>query len=246
MDKNDELKELAERCSAAVGHPYLQEVRFFMRRTRTRTPRYSLRVSFNTVLTVELTPVYRADDVLAFVKRHRRYIVNRLRETRVIPSYAVGERVFLFGEEYVVAWDARGYYLVGRERIDCGQSVVRALTDRLLAEGERFLTQYTAAVSAACGIKRPAVKVSRGKSYWACCRHEDGGDVVCFRRFACLLPPSLLEYLTVHELCHIKQRNHSPRFWAEVAKYIPQYQACHKALGDYSAVDFNEIFQTKW
>jgi len=37
-------------------------------------------------------------------------------------------------------------------------------------------------------------------------------------------PPSVFEYIVVHELCHLKQRNHGPRFWQLVASLMPGYE----------------------
>ena len=45
--------------------------------------------------------------------------------------------------------------------------------------------------------------------------------------FNCLLmlaPESVRDYVVVHELCHQKQMNHSPKFWAEVARILPDYR----------------------
>lgn len=45
--------------------------------------------------------------------------------------------------------------------------------------------------------------------------------------FNCLLmlmPPDVLNYVVVHELCHRKEMNHSPQFWAEVGKVLPDYE----------------------
>lgn len=45
--------------------------------------------------------------------------------------------------------------------------------------------------------------------------------------FNCLLmlmPPDVLDYVVVHELCHRKEMNHSPQFWAEVRKVLPDYE----------------------
>lgn len=51
--------------------------------------------------------------------------------------------------------------------------------------------------------------------------------------FNCLLmktPPEVLDYVVVHELCHRKEMNHSPRFWAEVERVLPEYKKARKWL----------------
>lgn len=39
-----------------------------------------------------------------------------------------------------------------------------------------------------------------------------------------LAPLPVLDYVVVHEMCHLKQMNHSPKFWAEVAKVVPDHK----------------------
>ena len=47
-----------------------------------------------------------------------------------------------------------------------------------------------------------------------------------------LSPEEVRDYVVVHELCHRKQMNHSPRFWAEVAAILPDYPSRKKWLKD--------------
>ena len=45
-----------------------------------------------------------------------------------------------------------------------------------------------------------------------------------------LAPPEALDSVVVHELCHIKQMNHSPRFYDEVRKAFPEYDRWQRWL----------------
>lgn len=43
-------------------------------------------------------------------------------------------------------------------------------------------------------------------------------------------PPACLDYVIIHELCHIKVRHHGPAFWEMVARYVPDYLAVRSLL----------------
>ena len=58
-------------------------------------------------------------------------------------------------------------------------------------------------------------------SRWGSCSTK--GDL----NFNCLLmltPDYVIDYIVVHELCHLREMNHSEKFWAEVEKIMPDYQ----------------------
>lgn len=46
------------------------------------------------------------------------------------------------------------------------------------------------------------------------------------------LPPQLVRYVLVHELCHTRHHNHSPEFWEEVARILPDYRELRRQLRD--------------
>lgn len=69
------------------------------------------------------------------------------------------------------------------------------------------------------------VRVKAQKSRWGSCGiHND----LNLNWLLILAPPDVLEYVVVHELCHIKERNHSSRFWSLVESHLPDYQK-HRA-----------------
>jgi hypothetical protein len=98
--------------------------------------------------------------------------------------------------------------------------------------GDVFLERVKT-FSRTIGVQAKSVTFKNYKSRWGCC---DRADNVCFHFGLLMLPERLQDYVIVHELCHIKQHNHSAAFWAEVAKYFSDYKKARKELSDYSFV----------
>jgi hypothetical protein len=66
---------------------------------------------------------------------------------------------------------------------------------------------------------------------WGCC--EKTRRIIHLNWQIIFAPRDVIDYVIVHELCHLKHSNHSPRFWAEVEKYLPDYRNHHKWLKDH-------------
>lgn len=66
-----------------------------------------------------------------------------------------------------------------------------------------------------------SISIRTQKSRWGSCGiHND----IHLNWLLILAPPEVFEYVVVHELCHIKIRNHSSRFWHLVADHLPDYR----------------------
>ena len=65
------------------------------------------------------------------------------------------------------------------------------------------------------------------RSRWGSCSERRN---LSFNYKIILLPPALADYILVHELCHLEEFNHSPRFWALVERAIPDHRAHRLAL----------------
>jgi predicted metal-dependent hydrolase len=80
------------------------------------------------------------------------------------------------------------------------------------------------------GVNVSKVKLSSAKKSWGSC--SSLGNINLNWRLV-KAPMQVVDYVVVHELAHLKQMNHSPKFWYEVQKIIPDYQKCRQWLRKY-------------
>lgn len=81
--------------------------------------------------------------------------------------------------------------------------------------------------SGVTGFTPTGVKITSAKKRFGSCSPKNS---LCFSVYLFDYPEAAIDYVIVHELCHIKEHNHSARFWALVQKYMPDYKERQKLL----------------
>lgn len=71
------------------------------------------------------------------------------------------------------------------------------------------------------GVKYGRMTIRNQKSKWGSCSSRGNLNFNCLLMLA---PPSVRDYVVVHELCHLVELNHSKRFWSLVAGVLPEYR----------------------
>lgn len=79
------------------------------------------------------------------------------------------------------------------------------------------------------GVTYGRITIRNQKTRWGSCSSKGNLNFNCLLM---LMPDKVLDYVVVHELCHLKQMNHSKKFWKEVERYMPDYQNYKKWLNE--------------
>ena len=77
------------------------------------------------------------------------------------------------------------------------------------------------------GVTPTSIKITGAEKRFGSCSGKNG---ICFSYRLMEYSPKAIDYVVVHELAHIKQKNHGPLFYKEIEKIIPDYKAWAKEL----------------
>lgn len=71
------------------------------------------------------------------------------------------------------------------------------------------------------GVSPAGIKITSARTRWGSC---SGKNSLCFSYRLILLEPEAVDYVVVHELAHIRVKNHGPGFYREVERVLPDYR----------------------
>ncbi|MBE5808179.1 MAG: M48 family metallopeptidase [Clostridiales bacterium] len=104
--------------------------------------------------------------------------------------------------------------------------VRQALIDRMLPRLRQRLDHFAPRIGGAYG----RVTVREQRSRWGSCSAKHNLN---FNWKLIMAPKPVLDYVVIHELCHLHEFNHSPRFWSLVEAQMPEYRVWKKWLKDH-------------
>ena len=94
----------------------------------------------------------------------------------------------------------------------------RRLRDWLADEARRDLDARVLVHTRALGVKAKRIAVRDQATRWGSCSTT---GVLSFSWRLILAPPRILDYVAAHEVAHLAEMNHGPRFWAHVERLLP-------------------------
>lgn len=123
-------------------------------------------------------------------------------------------------------FDGAKLYIVQPDPNDAG-AVQRKVTHWYRKQALHDFTRRVEMLAARLGVSMPKVFLSSARTRWGSCNSK--GEIRLHWRLI-QAPPHIIHYVVAHELAHLKEMNHSPKFWAWVEKLCPDYLGARKEL----------------
>lgn len=220
------------------------DITYTVNRSRKRRKTISLQIRNETDVVISAPSFTTADEIHRFVEEKQNWIsktIQRRRENSLkskARKYDSGEHFFYLGQSYplevffepfenagVLFWnncfflnangnrDLRKHYFVSWYKRKAGEHIHRRVD---------FF-------GGMLKLRHEGLKITSAESRWGSCS-ADNRLAFSFRLI--MAPPAVIDYVVVHELTHIREKNHSPRFWQKVEAVMPEYKMHRRWLRD--------------
>lgn len=166
---------------------------------------------------------------VSFYDEKRRHFLQQL-EAGIVPYLGQQTRFQLQKGPENRARMVEGTLQISYRPADQGRASLDLIYSALRSLGGHHIKARLANWAEHTGSHYEGVRIKDQKSKWGSCSSKRNLN---FNWHAILLPPHLIDYLIIHELMHLREMNHSPRFWAEVERYWPTYKQAEKELSGY-------------
>ena len=184
--------------------------------------------------------------IAAIVRKKAQWIVERLRRVADVPpaptprKYVSGESFQYLGRQYrlkVQRGETEGVRLsAGFLIITVSRTVAAAerpdhirslLIDWYRSHATERLPFKVSELSARIGVTPKTVFIREPKQRWGSC---DANGALRLNWRIIQAPPKLIDYVIAHELIHIPHPNHSPTFWSNLGRVMPDYEQRRETL----------------
>lgn len=196
-----------------------------------RTSRKSIALVVNSEgeLIIRAPHVVSKAEIMAFVEKKQGWLKKKCSAVKVFDekhlsiTMADGDTVVFLGKDYMInISDVEEIQIDGSTIVIPVEGASKEiLINWLKEEALSLLKERTERYSQIMGVKPKEIKITEAKTRWGSCSHNDNVNFA-WRLIMC--PVSVIDYVVVHELSHIKYKNHSRDFWIRVKTVFPNYK----------------------
>ncbi|PKG31658.1 M48 family metallopeptidase [Methanoregula sp.] len=198
---------------------------------RSRRKTIALEVTFKATLVVRAPHRVPQAYIDAMIQQKSAWITKKMAEMRARPQaharrYEEGEVFWFLGRPYPLHFtDEPGDTIVRTDRLEVSRALIPdvriALQRWYVEEAKKEITARCLYFSMMTGYSPTSIRITHAQGRWGSCTYRGGLN---FSWRLVQAPLSIVDYVIVHELVHLRQHDHSKKFWAKVEALMPDYQ----------------------
>ena len=174
-------------------------------------------------------------NIMNFIEEHQNWINKK---TNLITQINQKNREFIEFKKILILGNIYEiYYVKGLKDISFSdalyvpekyrKSITKHLKSFLVGEFDKYIFNRIKTISSKIGFSFNNVTIINSKRKWGMC---DAKKDLFFNCKMVMLKYELIDYIIIHELCHLRELNHSQNFWKLVETFMPDYKVRYEEL----------------
>jgi len=210
------------------------DIRSLIVRTKRKT--LALQVKDDATLVIRAPLNMSEKAILSFIEKHKSWIVKK---KQVIKSKIISPKKYIDGEEFFYLGKSYKLFIVVDQKEDLKLDKYFILSKSVLYKAKdvfirwykktafKYISERVLLYSQKIDVKYNKVKISNAKKRWGSCSIKGNLN---FSWFLIMAPFDIVDYVIVHELVHLIEKNHKKTFWNKVKQFMPSYREYEKWL----------------
>lgn len=165
-----------------------------------------------------------------FVKSKENWINKHLAvvNNRVKTPLAIGGEMLYLGKRYpILETKSRPFFDGEAFRVQKDADIYAVLSDFYRSRALDIIPRMVRELENVIGLYADGIRITSAKTRWGSCGAKNSLN---FSWMLMMAEPNVIRYVVIHELSHIKEKNHGKRFYAIVEKYEPRFKEYEKKL----------------
>jgi predicted metal-dependent hydrolase len=211
------------------------ELEYQLIRSRKRKKTLSLKITDTGVIVIQAPYHTPAGEIAAFFERKKIWLQGKLEQRQAYsPSPSTGplkagEQILFLGVPYPLVVDDHGrqmalftfqhqQFILNGRVLHHGKTLLRSW---YVAKAKAYISGRTDHYSRVWGFHAEGIRVGNAMSRWGSCSPR---NILSFTWRLMMAPPDVIDYVVVHELAHIREKNHARPFWDLLSRMMPAYK----------------------
>jgi len=219
-------------------------INYTVKRSRKRKRTISLQISDKSELVIAAPYFTPAAEINRFVQEKQNWIhktIQKRKEDSIknkSREYINGEMFYYLGESFPLETffeqnERKGLVFRGNRfylnTADATEKGIFCFVSWYKKKAREYINQHVDFFSREIGVLPRKINITSAEKRWGSCSADDN---LSFSFRLIMAPPDIIDYVIVHELMHIKEKNHSAAFWKLMEAVMPEYKIHRRWLKD--------------